>query len=362
MVQRLTWGLVAAAAIGCSASSEPVFESTGGRGPATSVSTGGVGGGTGGIDPSGPTTVGSGGSEPACDAPANPAGTSVVLAPAYEPHYEVYDLGQVPGVPDPLGGCVIKHDDPNTLLIAGGSESPLGGIYSIGVIREPCGHIIGFNGSAQAVATTPYVDANLIYTGADLMFYTQWPTYHLSQLLPSSSASDRDINLTSFGIETLSDSGPGGVGFVPTGAEAGGMRIVTWPGGRWYDVGLAADGNLYNVTGLTLKTQLPNNPGGFAYVPAGSPGFAEERIIVAEWTFNGPTYDRVATYATDAEGDPQVSTRQEFMVKFTRPWGAYFEPVTGDFLFLQWDPADPTPDRVFIVQGFLPPPKPPTPR
>lgn len=328
-------------------------------GAAGSSAVGGFGGGgtaVGGLDPSGP-----GGSQMQCGTPPTPAGAAVVLAPAYEPYYDVYDLGAVPGVPDPLGGCVVKYDDPNTLLIAGASERPLGQIYSIGVTREPCGHIVGFNGVAQPVATTPYVDANLIYTSANLMFYTQWPTFMLSQLLPGSTVPDSDIDLTAYGIETIGDSGPGGVGFVPTGASAGEMRIVTWPGGRWYEVDLTPSGNLFTVSSLTMKTQIPNNPGGFAYVPAGSPGFPTERVIVAEWVVGLPTNDRVATYAIDAQGDPIPSTRDEFLVQFQRPWGAYFEPVTGDYLFLQWDPGDVTPDHVYIVQGFVPPPPPPPP-
>jgi len=48
-----------------------------------------------------------------------------------------------------------------------------------------------------------------------------------------------------------------------------------------------------------------------------------------------------------------VSTRREFMSSFPRPWGAYFEPVTGDYLFLSWGLGT---DRVYVVQGFVPPP------
>jgi hypothetical protein len=345
--------------IGCSASSETVHQQSTSSG--TSTGGGSAQGGSGGspLGP-GPSVTGSGGSMMQCETPPTPAGSNAVLAAAYEPFYDVFDLGPVPGVPDPLGGCVIKHDDPDTLLIAGASENPSGAIYAIGVTRGPCGHIIGFNGTAQLVATTPYVDANLIYTSADLLFYTQWPVQKLSQLLPGSTVPDRDTDLLAYGIEP-SDSGPGGVGFVPTGNSAGEMRIITWPGGRWYEVGLTPDNNLYQVASLTLKTQLPNNPGGFAYVPAGSPGFPSARVIVAEWVAGDPILDRVATYAIDAEGDPIPNSRDEFLTKITRPWGAYFEEVTGDYLFLQWDPSDSQPDHVYLVQGFVPPPDTPPP-
>ena len=63
---------------------------------------------------------------------------------------------------------------------------------------------------------------------------------------------------------------------------------------------------------------LPNGPGGFAYVPAGSPGFAAQSIIVAEWRQSGQVDDRVAVYEADADdtstaeaattGSPAVAT------------------------------------------------------
>lgn len=88
-------------------------------------------------------------------------------------------------------------------------------------------------------------------------------------------------------------------------------------------------------------------------MPAGSPGFAENRIILSEWSA-----DSVATYAVDGQGDPTPSSRKDFFTKFTKPWGADFDPASGDFLFLTWGPA---PDRVFVVQGFNKPPPPPPP-
>ena len=118
--------------------------------PASTTTTSTTTTGVGGFDP-----VGSGGSGgAACEAPPNQA-VDAVLAPEFAQHYTVYDLGPVPGVPDRLGGCVVAYDDPNTLLIAGASETPSGQIYAIGVERGPCGHILGFVGTATPVAAPP---------------------------------------------------------------------------------------------------------------------------------------------------------------------------------------------------------------
>jgi hypothetical protein len=123
--------------------------------------------------------------------------------------------------------------------------------------------------------------------------------------------------------------------------------------GRWYHLEVAPDGPLLGVTGLGPPGVLANEPGGFAYVPAGSPGFERQSLIVAEWRRFDPSQDRVAVYEVDDQGDPLQGTRREFFRRFPRPWGAYFEPVTGDYLFLSWGTFD---DHVYVVQGFVPPP------
>jgi hypothetical protein len=289
-----------------------------------------------------------------CTPPPNAAGPDVQLAAPFDTLYRVYDLGQVPGVPDPLGGTVISSADPNVLLVAGASESSEGAIYSIGVHRDTCGHITAFTGTSTMVAATPYVDANLVYTSPDLLLYTQWPEYSMSQLRTGSTAPDRSTDFSTVGMTTAGDQGPGGLGLVPPNlAAANQMRVVTWPGGRWFHVANTPDGNLLSITDTTQTVTVPNEPGGFAYVPAGSPGFTNQSLIVAEWRAGDPDADRVAVYEVDGQGDPTVNTRREFFSKFPRPWGAYFEPVTGDYLFLSWGTGA---DRVYIVQGFVPPP------
>ena len=289
-----------------------------------------------------------------CPPPPNAAGPDVQLAPPFNTLYTVYDLGQVPGVPNPLGGTVISATNPNVLLVAGASERPEGAIYAINLQRDACNHIIGFSGTATQVASAPYVDANLVYTSASLLVYTEWPQYNVTQLRAGSTAPDRSTNFGTIGMDTVGDQGPGGLGLVPPNlAAANEMRVVTWPAGRWFHVASAPDGNLLSITATTQTVTLPNEPGGFAYVPAGSPGFTNQSLIVAEWRAGNPDADRVAVYEVDAQGDPVVTTRREFMSKFPRPWGAYFEPLTGDYLFLSWGTNA---DRVYIVQGFVPPP------
>jgi hypothetical protein len=320
--------------------------STSGQG-GSGAGSGGLGGGVGGLG-GGPTGVG-GGCEsqapPLLDSPVPPP----VMTAAFQPHYQVYDLGPVPGMPaGHLGGCVVLHNDSSTLLLAGDSEAQTGGLYSIGLKRDGCGHVLGFEGTAKHIATTPYIDANLLYGKENVLLYSQWPVNQISQLLPAASSPAMTTDLAPFGV----DSSAGGMGFVPPGfASEGTLRAVTWSAGNWFRLGATFENGLYNITQATLATNLPNGPGGFAYVPVNSPGFPVQSVIVAEWSG-----DKVAVYEVDDQADPKAGTRKEFFSFFQKPWGAYFEPLSGDYLFLTWGPS---PDRVYVIRGFAPPPDPP---
>ena len=283
--------------------------------------------------------------------PSTGSAVMTTMAADYGAFYKSYDLGPVPGMPTGhLGGCILKDD--NTLLLAGDSESPSGGLYSIKVKRGPCGHIVGWDGSAAKVADAPYIDANILALPASTLLYSQWPQNKLGMLTSGATSPSKEVDLAPVGV----DSSIGGLGFVPKGyAAEGELRGVTWSLGNWFHLALKPEGALYNVTTATKKVTLPNGPGGFAYVPAGSPGFPKNRLILSEWSA-----DSVATYEVDGEGDPIVETRKAFFESFPKPWGAYFDPKTGDFVFLTWGSP---PDRVFVVQGFSkPPPPPPAPK
>lgn len=320
-----------------------------GRPDASVGGSGGAGGGGGG----GQGGSGGGGSS-ACPAlPASPSDGGVVFAAAFASLYAAYELGPPPGVPNPLGGCVILSADRDTLWIAGGSESTGGGLYKIKIRRDACQHIVGFNGVAIKAAATPYIDANLLEVPGGSILYTGWPVFELSQLRVDAGAPLYTLDLRTKG---QLGSSAGGLGFVPKAlAGGGGLRMVGWPDGQWHALNHARDAGVVSVSSVTAVTgvALPNGPGGFAYVPAGSPGFTNQSVIVAEWSVN-----QVGVYDVDAQGNPKVATRRDFFTRFPRPWGAYFEPETGDFLFLTWfGGSGPVPDSLFVVQGFAKPPE-----
>jgi hypothetical protein len=281
----------------------------------------------------------------------------VVIAPEFAPYYRVFDLGSPPGVPGPLGGCILRRGDRNTLLLAGNSESADGELHAVSLTRNACGHITGFSGTSTKVAQTPNIDANLVYASADLLLYSMWPSNKIGQVVFDASSGGATVG-PALSLSTLGvPSSVGGLGLVPQGlAAAGQLRAITWSGGAWHRLGFGTDPSDSRLLAAPTATRvsastLPNGPGGFAYVPAGSPGFTTQSLIVSEWSNSS-----VAVYDVDGQGDPNPSTRRAFFTAIPRPWGAYFEAETGDFLFLDWRSGS---TRVYIVQGFMRPPPPP---
>lgn len=285
----------------------------------------------------------------------NPAGPDAVLAAEYVGTYFPYDLGPVPkqggGFLPRLGGLVISPQEPNLLYVVGPSEVPDAQLHQIFVERGPCGHIVGWAGTATPVLTAPYLD--LMANGPKgVVFISHYPTKQLSQYLPGAVDLVSTIDLSPLGP----NQSPGGINFVPPGfPDAGMLRVMGFPTdhvdpGSWSRAAITYSVDHYDVGPLVKTVDIAYGPGGFSYIPAGSPLFPEQRIMVTEWLSNPRS---VSSYAVDADGDPIPATRKLFFESFVKPWGSYFEPETGDYMFLQWEAQ---PDHVYIVQGFVPPP------
>jgi hypothetical protein len=286
-----------------------------------------------------------------------PAGPEAVLADEYKPYYQAYDLGPVPApggqVLPRLGGLVISPQDPLLAYVIGPSEVPEAQLHSIGLERGPCGHIVGFKGEAQLVLMAPYLDL-MVNGPKGIGFISHYPTRELSQYIAGQPGLASTIDLEALGMESIYS--PGGINFVPPGyPDAGQLRIAGFKidhqgTSGWYRATLEYTDPAYAITALSKTVDVPHGPGGFAYIPVGSPLFPEQRIIMTEWTSQPQA---VSSYAVDAAGDPIPATRKAFFTSFVKPWGSYFEPETGDYIFLQWENQ---PDHVYIVQGFVPPP------
>jgi hypothetical protein len=273
------------------------------------------------------------------------------VAPTFAPSYSFVDLGSITGVPTNYGGLTLKFDDPNTLLIGGAANGPLGKLYSIGVTRDVNKHITGFTGTAAVFADAANNDGGVVYGPGNVLFLARWPNNELGQTKPGSTITDKVINLTTAGVP----SSPGGVTIVPAGQPgAGQIKFASYSAGQWTSANLVPDGtgtyDLANITAHPTSTVV-GGPEGFIYVPTGSPLFATPSILLSAYQGG-----RVDAYAVDANGDPIPATRQDFITGLNGAEGAFTDPLTGDFLFSTFGGSN----HVIAVHGFAALPEPST--
>lgn len=278
------------------------------------------------------------------------AAYALTVDPFYAGAYTATSLGSVPGVPTNYGGLTLKAGDPNTLLIGGSANNAAGKLYAIGVTRDVNNHIIGFSGTASFYADAAYNDGGVQYGPGGVLFLTRWPVNEIGQTKPGSASTDKIVALSPLGV---ADS-VGGLAFVPAGVPgAGQLKLVSWSGGEWYTATYAADGlGTYDITSAAYELTIGGGPEGIAYVPIGSPLFANPSLLISEFSAG-----KVATYEIDANGNPVLATRRDFITDLTGAEGAFIDPLTGDFLFSTFGGGN----QVVVVQGFVAPPPVPTP-
>ncbi|MGD9632350.1 MAG: hypothetical protein AB7G28_14120 [Pirellulales bacterium] len=277
---------------------------------------------------------------------ATRANASILFGTDFAGSYVSSNLGSPSGLPVPAGGLTLLAGDPNTLLIGGKANTIDGAIYSVALTRDAGGHITGFGGPATYYASAPFIDGGLAYGPGGVLFYTRYNTHQLGQIEPGSNVTDRVDNILGFGAPGNS---VGSLAFVPAGfgANAGALKAVTYQQGNFGTIPLAPDGNGTFAPGSgTLDTILSGGPEGIAYLAAGSPGFLNNSLLVAEYN-NGA----IAAYDIDAAANPIPSSRREFLTGLTGAEGAFIDPLTGDFLFSTFFAGS----EVFVVRGFEPP-------
>jgi hypothetical protein len=272
------------------------------------------------------------------------AAGQTLVAP-FDSAYSITDLGAVAGVPNNYGGLAIKMGDPSKLLIGGSANSLNGALYEIGVIRDVDGHITAFApGNAVRVADAAYNDGGIDYGPGGVLFLARWPVGEIGQTKQGSAVTDKIVDLDAPPLDVFGS--PGGLAFVPpTHPGAGQLKIVTWSAGDWYTLAIAPDGlGTFNVTHSSLEATIPGGPEGIAYIPPGSPLFPSPSVLVSEYSAG-----EIGVYQTDANGDPLVGTRQDFITGLTGAEGAFIDPITGDFLFSTFGGGN----HVIVVRGFI---------
>ena len=274
---------------------------------------------------------------------------SAVLATAFRADYSCVSLGSIAGVPTSYGGLTLKYDDPNTLLIGGTANQASGRIYQVGVVRDVNGHITGFTGTATQYPSPGATvgsnnDGGVVFGPGNVLFVARYPSNLLEQTKPGSTAPDKVINLSTLGITPST----GSLNFVPAGFPgAGQLKIVSYNAQRWYSANVVPDGTgTYDLTSVTPGPIVGSGPEGIAFVPPSSPVFTPYSVLIALYSAN-----KIIAAPLDSNGDPIITSAQDFITGLSGAEGAFIDPLTGDFLFSTFGSSN----QVIRVSGFIAP-------
>ena len=263
--------------------------------------------------------------------------------PFYSGSYSATSLGTVAGIPTPFGGIAFSAASANVILLGGAANTAPGRFYSVPVVRGNGGHIVSF-GTPTALGFGTHNDGGIAYGPGGVLFYAEYSGGNVGEVISGSNVDSKTVALSGLGVS----GSPGPLNFVPPGFNgAGQMKVAAYDGGGFYTIAYAPDGSgTYNLTSATLAVTLTGGPEGIIYVPAGSPLFAVQSMIVAEYD-NG----QLSTYTTDANGNPVLASRHAFVTGLTGAEGSAIDPVTGDLIFSTFGGGN----QVIEVRGFTTP-------
>lgn len=277
-----------------------------------------------------------------------------IVDPFYSGSYTATSIGSVPGLPTNYGGLTFLDND--TILIGGAANTSAGRLYTIDLVRGADNHISGFSGMASRYGGASsgigdFNDGGVVFGPGGVLFLARWNVNEIGQVQPGST----DENKITDGPADASSS-VSALNFVPSGfGGAGGMRVVTYSAGQWYDATFSPDGTgTFNIGPFTrvdvdpVATGVQNVPGGpegFVYIEAGNPLFTADSMLISEYAAG-----QVGAYLVDVNGNPLVNTRRTFISGLTGAEGATVDPLTGDFLFSTFGGQN----QVVVVRGFLP--------
>lgn len=259
--------------------------------------------------------------------------------------YQVFDLGEVPGLPPPYGGLTILADDPNTLYIGGSANAPAGAIFTVQVTRDPVtGSVTGFAGTAAHYADAPNIDGGLSFTPEGTILFTRYTMNELGQILPDNTYLSQP--LSPLGVA----SSVGSHAIVPADFPgAGNLIMCSYNGWTIHHVPYTVSGNgEYVLAAQTAQVSVSgtaNGPEGIAYVPSGSPGFSVPSMVISSYSLG-----KVVAFEADPNGLPDPTTARDMLIGLNGAEGAAIDPLTGDFIFSTFNFG--TGERVVSMRGF----------
>lgn len=288
--------------------------------------------------------------EPRCNARPSVAPSilcadlGIRIADGWQQQYSCEIVGKPTTVPKKLGGLLTPSNTQAHLWIGGAANTPSGAMHQLELARDADCHIRGLATlESQQIFPAPYNDGGMGITSTGAFFYARWPVNQIG-IKPLQGDNITVLPLENLGVPRSASA----VAFVPKDIPgAGRMKLVTYGGGSWFDVGFEQlPTSLFTISSVTHKLDLPGGPEGFAYVAAGNPGFERPGILLSEYTSG-----IVSAYDIDANGDPILESRREFITGLNGAEGAWIDPWSGDFLFSTYGGED----VIVVIHGLARP-------
>ncbi|MFO0587833.1 MAG: hypothetical protein U0441_09855 [Polyangiaceae bacterium] len=245
-------------------------------------------------------------------------------------------------VPTWVGGMVFSPEDPDRLLVVGGSASESAALYSIPVQRDPDCHVAAL-GIAEKIADLPNADPIAVGPDKSLLIgivsYSDPPLTKIGRMSPGAMSLEKELDLTDFGVTRPVS----GLGVVPEGYDgAGHLAFTTFPDsnvssyGRWYTT-TPSDGatDPLDFQSVTPGSDLPWSAS-FVYLGAQNRLGASPKLLIVDYQ------DReLKAYDVNADGTPNITLPT--LVLSVPPnagtsqqvvglWGTALDPTTGDLL------------------------------
>ncbi|MHC1777795.1 MAG: T9SS type A sorting domain-containing protein [Lentimicrobium sp.] len=272
-----------------------------------------------------------------------PGYTQTLTAEFEAAGYILTDLGSIDQLPSQYGGLTIRPDQPNTLYIGGSANNSSGGLYTVGLIRDPeTKRITGFDGAAVLYVAAPNNDGGILFDQSGTLLFTRYSMNELGQVLPDNTYIS--ISLTAFGVAPS----VGALAFVPAGYPgAGGLVFSSYNESIMYNVPFTIEASgqylLSNKIAEVSVFGVASGPEGIAYIPAGSSAFPALSMVISSYA-NGT----VVVFEVGDNGLPVPSTAREMVTGLTGAEGALIDPLTGDFLFSTFGGGN----KVIRISGF----------
>lgn len=272
----------------------------------------------------------------------------VEMGQTFSSLYSITNLGSVQGVPPPYSSLLFQAGNPNVILLGGDSTFTTGQIYTVSVTRDVASQHVSRLGTPTPYVRAPNIDGGLIYAPNGDILFTQYPINQIAEITPNNS-SPAKIVPAPFGMPALGTAkseSTGSLQIVPAGfTGAGNLVMDSVDTSEFCAASLSPDSSgTYNIGACVATVTGSGKTEGVIYVPAGTPGFTGETMLVAE--FGG---GQVVAYSVDSNGLPVLASAQIFISGIHGVQGATIDPTTGDFFFSTYSQSAASGNEVFEV-------------